>query len=354
MAYDPNLNRLIALGGTYNPSPVKSYYGGRDARTNEGMNRLNMESTRQTMGIQVDQNARQQKIMKMKQRDNFGTSVAPIMQEILNEPNAIKQQAMYQKAIPLITRSALENNIPTANMSTVFDPVKANQVVQNYGTDQFEEVIKAGQPVAQRNLKNRRVVPHPEAPKKIMEGGPGDFNKIKPIGDTERRNMSKEFEISGMLDNLVADYKDSYSGFMSTNVADIAVAAGKRGFKYEDMANYMTKYQEWKNLVRNSLFGSQLTAPEMREFERQAINPAFTAKQNRKILKRQQELLARGEARAKLALKARNWTDEMIAEFEGSYKDDGDELTPEEMQELEMRESIMGNPQDIGKVPRNP
>ena len=343
-----SINRLIALGGRGVKSPVERYIEtkgqmerGRLRNVQEqaglqGMdqNRLAMQATRQSMGIQEQE----QKVKGL-------AAVGKYLDQFPEEQRATEfgKVDMNQFGLPSVPRDATYDKVK---------PAIEQSKLMIYGEPEQWQTRRRGDALTRVNQstgKEERVLGASDATgvTKTME--------IKPIGDSERRNMGKEFEIAGMLDKLVSNYDDKYSGFFSTNLSDLAVAAGKRGIKYEDMANYMTEYQEWKNLVRNSLFGSQLTAPEMREFERQAINPAFTATQNRKILKRQQELLARGKKRAKLALKARGWTDEMIEGFEGTYE--SDELTPDEMQELELRESIRQEPappqEPIGTVPRN-
>lgn len=192
-------------------------------------------------------------------------------------------------------------------------PVGVNERGQNLVEDrlyQGKRVIETSVPYVKKEItREAQVDPADYA----REGYNPD---AKTISDTERRNMGREFEISRLMDGLLEDYNDEYSGFMSTNLSEMALAAGRRGIKYDDMAEYMTRYQDWKNLVRNSLFGSQLTKPEMAEFDKTAINPAFSADHNKKILARQKELLNRGKNRAIVSLKAKGFTDEMIRDFE--------------------------------------
>ena len=314
-----SINRLIALGGRGVQSPVQRYM-----ETKGQMERGRLRNVQEQAGYQnIDINRQKSEQAARQERIN---QIAPLAKAVLSAGPS-ERPMVYEQAKQQLTTMGID----MSQAPQVPDETALKAVMEAGGLsldETFTETYKDGQPVSQKSSKSGRVYAHPEAPTKAEEGGPGAFSgKISPISDTERRNMSKEFEISKLMDNLESKYKDEYSGFLSTNVGEMALAAGRRGFAYEEMADYMTEYQEWKNLVRHSLFGSQLTKAEMSEFEKTTINPAWTAKRNRKILARQKELLNRGKKRAIVTMKAKGWTDDLINEFEGTYEtgDDGND-----------------------------
>lgn len=330
------INRLIALGGRGVKSPAERFIETKGQMERGRLRQVQEQGAYQNIGLKGQQAQQQEQERQMIMMGRLAKGVL----DSENKPEAYKQARAQLPSFGVDTTkippeyapeydAGLMQMVEMAGMELdkTDTPVKrtmpagVNEKGQNMVVDRLYEgnqVTEESEPYVKKEITREATV---EA--KDYGGFAG-----KPIGDTERRNMSKEFEIANMLDKLEADYTDDYSGFFSTNLADLAVAAGRRGIKYEDMAGYMTEYQEWKNLVRNSLFGSQLTKPEMREFERQTINPAYKASHNRKILKRQKELLARGKKRAIVALKAKGWTDEMIGEFEGSYGEDDIQKVP--------------------------
>jgi len=342
-----SINRLIALGGRGVKSPVERYIDtkgqmerGRLRNVQEqagyqGMdqNRLAMQATQQGMDIR----GQQQKVKGLaavgKYLDQFPEEqrAAEFSKVDMNQFGlpSVPADATYDKVKPAIEQSKLmvygEGETPTKRTM----PAGTNEKGQNLAVDrlyQGSRVIEQSAPYVKKEITREATV------------DAGDYGgKVKPISNAERKSMAQEFEIARLMRDLNTEYKDEYSGFMSTNVAELALAAGRRGFAYEDMEAYMTKYQDWKNQVRHSFFGSQLTRKEMTEFEKTTINPAFTAKRNKGILKRHQELYDRGVKRGIGILKnTKGWTDEMIDEMtQLSDEDDGSstEMSDDEYQQ---------------------
>jgi len=92
-------------------------------------------------------------------------------------------------------------------------------------------------------------------------------------------------------DTLVGNYDDSYAGFTVPGTSAVAMEAGKRlGGEYQAMAEYWSDYQRQKNVIRNLQFGSQLTVPEMREFEKTQAGPQYDSGFNKNIIKREAKL----------------------------------------------------------------
>lgn len=96
------------------------------------------------------------------------------------------------------------------------------------------------------------------------------------------------------FDRLVGTWKDEFGGKYAGPVGEAENLIGRNiGAGYGDQANWWQDYQTQKNLVRNKLFGSALTATEKGEFEKANISPGMTPEIIRQNLQRQQMIANR-------------------------------------------------------------
>jgi hypothetical protein len=118
------------------------------------------------------------------------------------------------------------------------------------------------------------------------------FGVVKELG--ERGGTYGDFV------RLTDGFNDSFGGYRSETVGDVAnLAARNLGIGNKEGATWWQDYQGRKNLVRNQLFGSALTATEKAEFDKANINPGMTPDAIRKNLELQKA--ATQKAAAKMA-----------------------------------------------------
>jgi len=111
-------------------------------------------------------------------------------------------------------------------------------------------------------------------------------------------------------------FDDSFGGlpfagnldnWIKRNVPDSIGGADPKG-----QADWWQRYQEQKNLVRNRLFGSALTATEKAEFDKANIDPGMKADKIRTNLARQADAAMRAAAKMARALEASGYNREAI------------------------------------------
>lgn len=118
------------------------------------------------------------------------------------------------------------------------------------------------------------------------------FGVVKELG--ERGGSYGDFT------RLADGFADNFGGYRSEKVGEAANwAARNLGVGNEDASTWWQDYQGRKNLIRNQLFGSALTATEKAEFDKANINPGMTPQAIRKNLELQKQ--ATQKAAAKMA-----------------------------------------------------
>lgn len=171
----------------------------------------------------------------------------------------------------------------------------------------------------------------PEGGLAPIKGGPQDPTYLRAA--KEAKDEGKKFnagEITKLTDE--GGKYQNLSGFSTTfqdryanmpvygNMATFAGRYLPEGFVGKDISDasaWWQQYDRYKNVVRNDLFGSALTATEQAAFERSDINPRMTAEQIRKNLAEQQKLIAGGMKRKASALVAAGYDPAPIAQAYG-------------------------------------
>jgi hypothetical protein len=138
-----------------------------------------------------------------------------------------------------------------------------------------------------------------------IKGGPADPEYIQKTNEvkTKPRNMSisditKLSEEGGKFANItgfVNDFKDEYAGHTvlgeGANVAGRYLPEGLVGKSTKEGADWWQGYDRYKNVVRNELFGSALTATEKAAFEKADINPRMDPTTIKSNLKKQKDIV---------------------------------------------------------------
>jgi hypothetical protein len=92
--------------------------------------------------------------------------------------------------------------------------------------------------------------------------------KKKDVSDTTLQIFTEGGSAISDLDTLKTQFKPDFAGKYLMSIGEIQNAAGKKGVlpQYSDQAKWWSDYQERKNVLRNGLFGSAVTKPELAEF----------------------------------------------------------------------------------------
>lgn len=138
-----------------------------------------------------------------------------------------------------------------------------------------------------------------------------DLTKLSEEG-TKARNINR----------FSSTFKDMYSGWGSRAIGDAAMTTARNlpiftGPETEEAAGWWQDYDRYKNMVRNELFGSALTATEQAAFEKADINPGMDPKIVRQNLSRQKELIDNGLIRKARSIVKAGYDAEPVAEAYG-------------------------------------
>lgn len=137
----------------------------------------------------------------------------------------------------------------------------------------------------------------------------------RPLPERARADLGETGGTVGTLSRLGATFRDEFGGqpMVGNAVNFIGRTTGLGG----DQSQWWQDYQNHKNVIRNRLFGSALTATEAREFERASIEPGMAPSQIRQNLARQQAAAQSAALRLGRSLLADGHRPEAVAEALG-------------------------------------
>lgn len=122
------------------------------------------------------------------------------------------------------------------------------------------------------------------AQKKAAEDAKG--SKPKPLPSSDANKLVQKGQTLEDVNRFETTFNDSYAGWKSPMIGNIAnTVARNAGIGNEQGATWWQDYDRYKNVVRNQLFGSALTATEAAAFEKADINPGMTPAAVRRNLK---------------------------------------------------------------------
>lgn len=110
----------------------------------------------------------------------------------------------------------------------------------------------------------------------------------RPLPSSAINNLNETGATATTLDNIAGGFKPDYAGQPVTG--DFWNYVGRTyGGSTQAQAEWWQQYQSQKNVLRNKLFGSALTATEKGEFEKADINPGMDPKVIQTNLDRQRK-----------------------------------------------------------------
>lgn len=125
-----------------------------------------------------------------------------------------------------------------------------------------------------------------------------DKAKGKNLSASEVRKLSDRGGVAVSFSELVGSFKPEYGGQGMESVASAQNILGKyqplgMGEKYADQSNWWQNYNDQKNLVRHTLFGSALTKPEQEAFDRANIKEGMSSDEISRRLSQQHRAAVR-------------------------------------------------------------
>lgn len=128
---------------------------------------------------------------------------------------------------------------------------------------------------------------------KALKVKAGLEEKKPPISDKLLSEMEEKGSALSNLDDLTQRFQPEFAGKYSSMLGDAQNLAGSRGIGWKDQAKWWANYAERKNVIRNALFGSAVTATEKAEFDKADINVGMSAENIMDQLARQREIARR-------------------------------------------------------------
>jgi len=131
--------------------------------------------------------------------------------------------------------------------------------------------------------------PEDPAKKRADAEAVGKFNK-KDLPFNVVKELGERGGAAGDFNRIAGGFKDDFAGYkLGSVVGEAANTLGRNTNvgNFGEQAQWWQEYQSKKNIIRNQLFGSALTATEAGEFNKADINPGMTPDQVRTNLQRQ-------------------------------------------------------------------
>lgn len=274
-----------------------------------------------------------------------------------------QQEAQFDKAAKLaqlkLTQAQLANKIPQMQMEGLtgqLSTVSKMAELEKMGRD-AERTSKADQ-LWQQALKSDTFSKLPEAQRTAIMLEPdaskraemlAKFAKGKDLSAKAVSDLSEQGGAFSTFDSLFKQWDDKYGGYKVPGIGEASNWLESRGWTNDTgQANWWSDYQTQKNLTRNKLFGSALTATEKGEFDKANIEPSMKPEQIRKNLIRQREAARSAAAKLANGLARQGYSKEAIEESLGLKLD---ELGEGKMRDLEQlyTEAGLGTGAPAGK-----
>lgn len=170
-----------------------------------------------------------------------------------------------------------------------------------------------------------RMQPDPEKRAEMLS----KFTRGKELNTKTINDLSEAGSQLGTFDALTQSWSPEYGGrggglpVIGGVVGATENALGRGGYGgYEQQAQWWSDYQSQKNIVRNKLFGSALTATEKGEFDKANISPEMDPKLIEKNLARQREAARAAAAKLANAYAKQGYSREAIEDAIGYSLDD--------------------------------
>jgi hypothetical protein len=207
-----------------------------------------------------------------------------------------REQMMQRELKSLADMGKLDANaIGLAALKT--GNVNAAMAAAQLAASQNDRTFNQGIATRRQNLDElQATIPY----KKQVAEATKEAKGPREMSVTDIGKLNEEGNKFANLTGFVDRFEDRFGGYGMQMVGEAATKAGRFlpegvvGKDVADGASFWQGYDRFKNTVRNELFGSALTAPEVASFEKADINPGMTPAQIRNNLKIQKDLYEKG------------------------------------------------------------
>jgi hypothetical protein len=131
-----------------------------------------------------------------------------------------------------------------------------------------------------------------------VDNAPAKNAAGKTLGASTINQLSEADGLAAGFSDLTSGFQDSYGGGYGSMAVQNFLGKNMPNSKYADQSNWWQGYNDQKNVIRNKLFGSALTASEKKAFDDANVTEGMTATQIRTKLAQQHAAAVR--ARNKL------------------------------------------------------
>jgi hypothetical protein len=119
----------------------------------------------------------------------------------------------------------------------------------------------------------------------------------KPLPPKLQSDLIEKGQILDSSERFTKTFKPEYGGFVSDTLGNLTLTAERKLSGDTPRAQWWQDYELHQSVVRNKLFGSALTAPEIAAWEKSAIAPGMNADQIKANLARRETIERAGLTR---------------------------------------------------------
>ena len=171
------LNKLIAMGGAQNVSPVQRYMQTRAQIGQERQNRLAMESTRQNMDMRRQQMAMQQRKIQGEQDLAYAEEAWNLLKPVDKLKTPAEKESAYKKRTSELSKLRRKYRKPPDDGTTGWNQEGFDALNAKFAPETFETVMEGGVPVQRSTVTGKEIVsPRQREAKKSS----GLWSKIDP------------------------------------------------------------------------------------------------------------------------------------------------------------------------------
>ena len=195
-----------------------------------------------------------------------------------------------------------------------YSPTRAsNEATKSFRADSERRALEAKGYRMAKDAQGNAVM-------EAIPGGPAAGGRSLPI--PLQTQLTEAAQLADATQRFKTTFQDEFGGYMFGAVGD-AVNWAKRTFGDESgQAQWWQDYELHQSQIRNKLFGSALTAPEIAAWNKSAINPGMDQTQIRENLARRDKLEQNALGRLVKGTIAGRYSKDQVEAYTGRSLDD--------------------------------
>lgn len=230
-------------------------------------------------------------------------------------------QAQLASKLPQMQTEALQGQAKTVGSMVDLEQMQRDlqrkeAAAKAWQSPQVQDILKTLTP-AQRLAVDSE--PDPSKKADML----AKFAKGKDLSNAAITDLTEKGGAFGTFKGLGSSWNDDYGGYKFATLGDAANWMENRGFtENTGRSTWWSDYQNQKNIIRNKLFGSALTATEKAEFDKANIHPGMDPVEIRRNLIRQEEAARAAAAKHAGSLAKQGYSREAIESAVGFNLDE--------------------------------